>query len=77
MSYAILDPRYEDLLLAIPPPDDDPTFEVPEELREEYEDLKRNKPRVLQKAREDFIKTATECYYAEVSSCHSRWGSLF
>jgi len=67
MTYAELNPQYNDLLLAIPPP---PNFKLPLELQARYADLQKQ-PGVLEKALRDFIKTAETSYYAEVRFTHT------
>lgn len=61
MSYAVLNPEYKDLLLAIPPP---PGFKLPPQLQDRYNALQKQ-PGVLDQALKDFIETA-QSYYAEV-----------
>lgn len=67
MSYAVLNPEYKDLLLAIPPP---PGFKLPPQLQDRYNALQKQ-PGVLEQALKDFIETA-QSYYAEVRSLNRR-----
>ncbi|KAK6352531.1 hypothetical protein TWF730_009355 [Orbilia blumenaviensis] len=61
MTYAQLDPKYKEILLAIPPP---PNFTVPKDLQARYQELQKT-PEVLEQALEEFKEIAEKRYYAE------------